>query len=88
MPSHKPLTKAMRAALGILFGCEEYDNGWGVVSASTTTVDGGQAWVHWRTAIALWRRGLVEGEHDLPPDEWPEEPTIRLTEAGREAIRA
>jgi hypothetical protein len=82
------LTPKQRAALRLLFVCESTGDGWGVVSDAKTEKIDGQAWVHWRTAISLWMRDLVEvDEGNLAPEEWPEEPRLRLTSDGREAIR-
>lgn len=88
MGEREHLTTSQRKALRLMFVCESGGDGWAVVAAAATHKLGSQAWIHWRTAIALWRRGLVEAEDaaGLTPDEWPEEPRIRLTTKGRNRV--
>jgi hypothetical protein len=88
MPSRKPLTKRQREALRLIFVCESSGDGWAIVSTDATAKIDGQAWIHWRTVLAVHRRGLVEDEYNLSPEEWDEDARVRLTSAGREALGA
>lgn len=87
MPESRPvpdaaerLTVRQKAALALMASTEQE----AVVCSTETFMSSGQPWIHWRTVLGLWRRGLVVDEDGLAPDEWPEEPTVRLTAKGRE----
>jgi hypothetical protein len=69
------LTDAQQTAVINLRRCAKLDDGWGVICVANGA-DGifdGQAFVNWRTAFALERRGLAEIDGDLQ--------RLRLTEA-------
>lgn len=71
------LTSGQRDALELLKRCYGHDAGWGVVTSSQSCALDGQAWVHWRTAFALERRGLVEIDRT-----WPDNFQLILTKEG------
>jgi hypothetical protein len=54
-----------RRVLEMLLDCETDVDPWGVIHAGATGVYDGQAWVNYRTANALHRRGLVVLDDDL-----------------------
>jgi hypothetical protein len=55
------LTPAQRRARDLLRECDAYADGWGImVSPGPTTAEDGQAWIYFRTALAMERRGIVE----------------------------
>jgi len=58
------MTTQQDAAVALLRECANYDDGWGVVFAGRepSHKTDGQAWIQWRTAEALERRGIVEIE--------------------------
>jgi hypothetical protein len=57
----RPLSAAQRKAIATLKACDAYADGWGImVSPGPTTQEDGQAWIYFRTALSLERRGLAE----------------------------
>jgi hypothetical protein len=67
------------AALHRRLGLDGEPDRWGVVCADRSALLDGQAWINWRTADALKRRGLVE------IDGTGEDTRLRLTTAGWKA---
>lgn len=82
MNEFKPLlTEPQLRALKLLKDCEGYDDGWGVVTSGVSMSFDGQASINLHTALALQRRGLVEGPFD-PEDEGE----LRLSGRGRKVL--
>lgn len=55
------LTGAQRRARDLLRACDAYADGWGImVSPGPTQSQDGQAWIYFRTALAMERKGVVE----------------------------
>lgn len=76
------LSATQRRALELLVEQEShgYRNGEGVCTVGQTCLDGGQAWIHFQTARALERRGLVSIRYAYDyPDIW-------LEDAGRALV--
>lgn len=66
-PFRQPLSPHMSYALHLLKQCADHDGGWGVVCSDHRSAPyDGQAWIGWRTARALKRRGLVEFDTSDP----------------------
>lgn len=75
------MTAAQRHALAVLHDADPRYGGEAVRTSGATHRCDGQAWINWRTARALERRGLVVCEGH------GEEATVRLTESRGDETR-